>query len=65
MFWSGQSFEEEKLKPQGKFKAAEIHFHSRDEINSAEILRWLDKAIHIQWDYKKLIKRNGILERLK
>lgn len=32
LFWSGQSFDEPALAPEGKFKAAEIYYHSADEL---------------------------------
>lgn len=64
LFWSGQSFEEEKLQPEGKFKAAEHYYHSVDEINIEELQRWLSKARDIQWDYKNIVKRRGVLERI-
>lgn len=66
MFWSGADFEEEKLNVLGgKFKDASIFYNSVDEINSDDLKRWLEKSQNIQWDYKNLIKRKGILERLK
>ncbi len=66
MFWSGADFDEEKLNIRGeKFKDASIFFTSEDEINIEELKRWLEKSRNIQWDYKNLIKRKGILERLK
>lgn len=65
LFWSGQSFDEEKLQREGKFKASEIRYNSPGEINSEDLSRWLAKARDIQWDYKNLIKRKGVLERLK
>ena len=66
MFWSGASFEEEKLKlGTGKFKDASIMYSSADEIDADEIGRWLKKAEAIQWDYKNIYKRKGVLERLK
>lgn len=64
MFWSGQSFDEPLLKPEGKFKAAEIRYHSVDEISTEDLQRWLQKARDIQWDYKNIVKRKGVLERL-
>src|SRR5690554_1900520 len=33
LFWSGQSFDEEKLQNEGKFKAAEYRYTSPDQIN--------------------------------
>ncbi|PSK89782.1 DUF1801 domain-containing protein [Taibaiella chishuiensis] len=65
MFWSGQSFDEPGLTPEGKFKAAEIRYGSVEDIDIPALKRWLEKAIQIQWDYKNLVKRKGLLERLK
>ncbi|HRO07369.1 MAG TPA: DUF1801 domain-containing protein [Saprospiraceae bacterium] len=66
MFWSGADFDEEGLSVRGeKFKDASVFYTNVEEINEAEIKRWLEKSIHIQWDYKNLIKRKGKLERLK
>ncbi len=66
MFWSGASFEEEKLQPStGKFKDASVTYTSQDEVNVKDIKRWLRKATEIEWDYKNVVKRKGVLERLK
>ena len=65
LFWSGQSFEEDKLHKEGKFKAAEMRYTSADQINLADLKRWLKKSAEIQWDYKNIVKRKGQLERLK
>lgn len=65
LFWSGQSFGEEKLKAEGKFMAAEIRFVSKDQIDLSEVARWVEKSREIQWDYKNIVKRRGKLERLK
>lgn len=65
LFWSGQSFEEEGLKNEGKFKAAEKRYTSADQVNLKDLERWLKKACEIQWDYKNIVKRKGRLERLK
>lgn len=65
MFWSGQSFEEEMLEPEGSFKAAQIFYTNVDQINTKDLKRWLKKAQTIQWDYKNIVKRRGVLERLK
>jgi hypothetical protein len=64
LFWSGQSFEEDDLKKEGSFKAAEARYTSADQINTKDLRRWLGKAREIQWDYKNLIRRKGRLERL-
>lgn len=65
LFWSGQSFDEEALQNEGSFKAAEMRYTSADQINKNDLVRWLQKARQIQWDYKNIVKRKGVLERLK
>jgi hypothetical protein len=64
LFWSGQGFDEESLKKEGKFKAAEVHYTAAEQINEADLGRWLEKSRKIQWDYKNIVKRKGRLERL-
>lgn len=63
LFWSGQSFDEEGLHKEGSFKAAEIRYTNIDQINLKDLRRWLKKAQEIQWDYKNIVKRKGVLER--
>lgn len=66
MFWSGADFDEEKLNVRGgKFKDASIFYNSAEDIDTADIERWIEKSKEIQWDYKNIVKRNGKLERLK
>lgn len=66
MFWSGKSFEEEKLNVLGgKFQDASIFFNSVEEINENDLKNWLQKSREIQWDYKNIVKRKGELLRLK
>ena len=66
MFWSGKSFEEEKLNILGgKFQDASIFFNSVEEINENDLKKWLQKSREIQWDYKNIVKRKGQLLRLK
>ncbi len=65
LFWSGQSFGEEALKKEGSFKAAEIRYTAAEQINTEGLKRWLQKAESIQWDYKNIVRRKGVLERLK
>jgi hypothetical protein len=65
LFWSGQSFDEPGLQNEGTFKAAEKRYVLVDEVDIADLGRWLKKARGIQWDYKNLVKRKGGLERLK
>lgn len=65
LFWSGQSFEEAELQKEGSFKAAEKRYTAAEQIDKSALSRWLQKAIDIQWDYKNIVKRKGVLERLK
>ena len=66
MFWSGKSFEEEKLNILGgKFQDASIFFNSVEELNENDLKNWLQKSREIQWDYKNIVKRKGQLLRLK
>ena len=66
MFWSGKSFNEEKLNVEGeKFQDASVFYNDCNEINKEDLERWLEKSREIQWDYKNIVKRKGILERLK
>lgn len=64
LFWSGQSFDEPGLAPEGTFKAAEARYRTVDDVDTRALRRWLKKARAIQWDYRNLIKRKGRLERL-
>ena len=64
LFWSGQSFEEDDLQPEGSFKAAEARYTDVKQIDTDLLKRWLEKSVKIQWDYKNIVKRKGVLERL-
>jgi hypothetical protein len=65
LFWSGQSFEEPGLLSEGSFKAAEARYTSVEQVNIKDLKRWLKKSKTIQWDYKNIVKRKGVLKRLK
>ena len=65
LFWSGQSFAEEGLQEEGKFKAAEARYTTVDQVNTEKLGRWLSEARDVQWDYKNIVRRKGRLERLK
>ena len=66
MFWSGADFDEDGLDVRGqKFKDASVFYRDVSEINTKDLKRWLNKAEAIQWDYKNIVKRKGVLERLK
>lgn len=64
LFWSGQSFDEPGLTPEGSFKAAEARYTDAAQIKAGDLGRWLAKSIAIQWDYKNIVKRKGRLVRL-
>ncbi len=65
LFWSGQSFDEAGLQPEGTFKAAEVRYTTVKQINKTDLKRWVEKSRNIQWDYKNIVKRRGVLERIK
>jgi len=64
LFWSGQSFDEPGLQVEGTFKAAEARYTSVEQVNTDDLARWLGKSKSIQWDYKNIRKRKGVLERI-
>jgi hypothetical protein len=66
MFWSGADFDEPLLTlGTGKFKDASATYTNVAEINKSDLKRWLKKSAEIQWDYKNIVKRKGVLEKLK
>jgi hypothetical protein len=65
LFWSGQSFATTGLSPEGKFKAAEARFTGADQLDLSLLRGWLEECRNVQWDYKNIVKRKGVLERLK
>jgi hypothetical protein len=60
LFWSGQSFEEPGLRPEGKFKAAELRITDAAQLKARDLMRWLRKSRSIQWDDKNIVKRRGV-----
>jgi Domain of unknown function (DU1801). len=65
MFWSGADFNEPDLKINtGKFKDASITYTATEQINPDDLSRWIEKSRVIQWDYKNIVKRKGLLLRL-
>jgi hypothetical protein len=66
MFWSGADFEETGLDVMGKkFKDASVFYNAVAEVCVEDLQRWLKKAREIQWDYKNIVRRKGLLARLK
>ena len=64
LFWSGQSFDAEGLVPEGTFKAAEARYASAKDLKVTPLRHWLRKSQMVQWDYKNIVKRKGVLEKL-
>lgn len=64
LLWSGQSFETPGLVVEGSFKAAEKRYTALDQVDEDLLKRWLKEARTVQWDYKNIVKRKGVLERL-
>ena len=64
LFWSGQSFKTPGLMVEGTFKAAEKRYTAMTEIDEDALKLWLTEARTIQWDYKNIVRRKGVLERL-
>lgn len=64
LFWSGESFED-NLEKEGGFRTAGMRYTSSEQINIDDLKRWLSKSRQIQWDYKNIVKRKGVLERLR
>lgn len=64
LFWSGQSFVDSGLKPEGSFKAAQMYYVHSEDIKVTALRGWLKQAKRIQWDYKNIVKRKGKLEKI-
>ncbi|MCW1967579.1 MAG: DUF1801 domain-containing protein [Anaerolineae bacterium] len=65
LFWSGQSFQTAGLGVEGSYKAAEVRYTSVAQVDVALLGKWLAESRDIQWDYKNIVRRKGVLERLK
>ena len=39
LFWSGQSFNEERLSPEGSFKAAAMRYTKKSQINKKSLIK--------------------------
>ena len=64
LFWSGRSFDEAGLTPEGSFQAAEARYTAVQQVDPVALERWLGKGRATQWDYKNIVRRKGKLERL-
>jgi len=61
LIWSGRSFQDPDLHPEGTFQAAEARFTAVSEIDVTALRRWLALSAERQWDYKNIVKRKGEL----
>ena len=64
LFWSGQSFKEKGLVDEGSFKAAGKSYTELKQVKVGELKTWLKKSVKIQWDYKNIVKRKGVLVKI-
>ncbi|MCD2442081.1 DUF1801 domain-containing protein [Agromyces sp. SYSU K20354] len=64
LFWSGRSFDEPGLVPEGTFRAAEARYRSVDDIDTDALARWLAKSREIQWDYEHIRTNRGLVPRV-
>jgi len=64
LFWSGEGFDEPGLAKEGGFKTAGARYTSVDQVKTRDLRRWLKKSREIQWDYKNIVKRKGVLKRI-
>jgi hypothetical protein len=65
MFWSGADFDEPALNVVGKkFKDASVFYNDISEIQMKDVKRCLKKSKIIQWDYKNIVKRKGVLVKI-
>ena len=57
LFWNGQAFDDERLKPVGKYGAAQAIFVDIGEIDPKAIRGWLKKAQVNVFDSKAFFKK--------
>jgi hypothetical protein len=57
LFWNGQAFDDPKLEPVGKYRAAQVVFAAADEMEPKQIRRWLTKAKTDVFDSKAFFKK--------
>jgi hypothetical protein len=58
LFWNGQAFDDDRLKPVGKYGAAQAVFGDVAEINPTVVRRWLKKAKSDVFDSRAFFKKN-------
>lgn len=57
LFWNGQALDEPGLKAVGKYKAAQVQFGDKSEIDRKKLKKWLKKAGKDIWDFEGMRKR--------
>lgn len=58
LFWSGQSFRNDGLTPEGTFQAAEVRY-----VDAEALALWLQESRDIQWDYEHIRTNRGLVKR--
>ncbi|CAG7603056.1 DUF1801 domain-containing protein [Leucobacter soli] len=61
LFWSGQSFRESGLKPEGTFQAAEARYTAPEQVDVEAVRRWLAEARDVQWNYRDIRRNRGLV----
>jgi hypothetical protein len=59
LFWNGQAFGDQALRPIGKGKAAQIQFGAVSEIKVTPLRRWLKKAGTEIWDFSEIRRQRA------
>src|SRR5262249_2139607 len=57
LFWNGRAFDDDGLKPVGKYQAAQASFADASAIDRAVVNRWLKKAKADVFDSKAFFKK--------
>ena len=61
LFWSGQSFREPGLTPEGSFRAAEARYTDPGQVDVEVLRRLLVEAREIQWNYRDIRRNRGLV----
>ena len=61
LFWSGQTFDEEGLKAEGSFKAAEARYTAANQVDRQSLKCWLERVETFSGTTKTLFAAKGSL----
>lgn len=61
LFWSGQSFREPGLTPEGSFRAAEARYTDPGQVDGEVLRRLLLEAREVQWNYRDIRRNRGLM----